>query len=337
MKIDVALLTHNLSDIPTLARAAEEIGFAGMWTAETAHDPFLPLTLAAEHTDSLLLGTAIATSFSRSPAALAYMAWDLARYSQGRFILGLGTQVKTHNERRFGVPWERPAGKLREVILAVRALWDCWQHGTKLNFRGEFFKLTLMTDFFNPGPHNYPDIPIYIAAVNPKMCRLAGELCQGVHVHPLHSPRYLAEVILPNVQHGLTASSRRRQDINLHSTILVIPTDDPRVTEIEADVRRQIAFYASTPNYHSVLALHGWEGIATQLSTLARKKRWLDMPALVTDEMLDVFATRATWAELPAKIRTRYSGGLLNRVSYYLPFTPGQHDTQWQATIAGFS
>lgn len=336
MHIDAALLTHQLGTIPALSTAAEHFGFDGLWTAETAHEPFLPLTLAAEHTSRLSLGTAIATAFTRSPATLAYTAWDLARFSRGRFILGLGTQVKAHNERRFGVAWERPAAKLREVILAIRALWDCWQNGTRLNFRGEFFKLTLMTDFFNPGPHDYPDIPIYIAGVNPRMCQLAGELCDGLHVHPLHSPRYLAEVIWPNVARGLSAANRRREDIALHSTILVIPTDDPHAADIEADVRRQIAFYGSTPSYRAVLALHGWEAIGAELSALAAKKQWAQMPALVTNEMLDAFATRAPWAELPTVIRTRYGGDLLQRVSYYLPFTPGQRDEQWQATIAGF-
>ncbi len=336
MQLDAALLTHQLDNIPALARAAEAAGFAGLWTAETAHEPFLPLTLAAEHTSRLSLGTAIATAFTRSPTTLAHTAWDLARYSRGRFILGLGTQVKAHNERRFGVAWEQPAARLREVILAIRALWDCWQHGAKLNFRGEFFKLTLMTDFFNPGPHYYPDIPIFIAGVNPRMCHLAGELCDGLHVHPLHSPRYLAEAIWPNVERGLTAANRRREDIALHSTILVIPTDDPHAASIEADVRRQIAFYASTPSYRAVLALHGWQATGAELSALAAKKRWSEMPALVTDEMLDAFAARAPWADLPATLRARYSGGLLQRVSYYLPFTPGQRDEQWQATIAGF-
>ena len=336
MKIDTSLLVSNLSDIPALTQSAEELGFDGIWTAETAHDPFLPLALVAEHSQRVTLGTSIALAFPRSPAILAQLAWDLARYSQGRFILGLGTQVKAHNERRLGVTWERPVDKLREVILAMRAFWDCWQNGTKLNFRGEFFKLTLMTPFFNPGPHDYPDVPIYIAGVNPRMCQLAGELCQGFLVHPFHSARYLREQILPNLELGLARSGRQRSDIQLSSTVFVIPTDDDgQSARYEADARQQIAFYASTPSYKKVMDLHGWGEVAEQLGALAVRRRWEEMPNLITAEMLDTFAVRGTWAELPAKLQLKYEG-LLDRVSYYLPFVPGQSDAGWQATIAGF-
>jgi probable F420-dependent oxidoreductase len=337
MKIDVSLLVHDLTSIPTVVHAAERVGFAGIWTAETSHDPFLPLVLAAEHSQKLTLGTAIATSFSRSPAILAYTAWDLARYTHGRFILGLGTQVKAHNERRFGVTWEQPAGKLREVILAIRVFWDCWQNGTKLNFRGEFFKLTLMSPYFDPGPHDYPDIPIYIAAVNPQMCRLAGALAQGLHVHPLHSRRYLAEVILPQMSEGLAENNRRREEMELCSTIFVIPSDDPETARFEAEVRQQIAFYASTPTYRSIMALHGWEETALALSRLAAKKQWARMPELVDDEMLTTFAVKGSWADLPHRIKARYDGRLLDRVSYYIPYVPGERDALWEATVRGFS
>jgi probable F420-dependent oxidoreductase len=175
MKFDASLLVPDLEDIPAVARFADEIGFDGIWTFETAHEPFLPLVLAAEHSRKLTLGTSIAVAFPRSPAILASISWDLARFSKGRFILGLGTQVRGHNERRFGVRWEKPLERMREVILAVRAIWDCWQNRTRLNFQGEFFKLTLMTPFFSPAPHEYHRIPIYIAGVNRRMCQLAGE------------------------------------------------------------------------------------------------------------------------------------------------------------------
>ncbi len=336
MKIDLSLLTYSLSDIPALARHADALGFDGLWTSEAAHDPFLPLALAAEHTRRLSLGTAIALAFPRSPAVLAYTAWDLARFSQGRFILGLGTQVKAHNERRLGVKWEQPVEKLREVILALRAFWDCWQNGTRLNFRGEFFKLTLMSPFFNPGPHDYPDIPIYIAGVNARMCRLAGELCQGLHVHPLHTVRYLQTQIWPNIEAGLSESGRSRTDIQLASTVFVIPTDDPRqAAEVEQQVRRQIAFYASTPTYRPVLALHGWEAIGDRLGALAVRRRWDEMARLIPDDMLAEFAVSGPWAGLPALLRQKY-GDLLDRVSFYLPFIPGEQDENWQAAVAGF-
>jgi probable F420-dependent oxidoreductase len=336
MKIDTSFLTNNLSEIPSLTERAEEMGFDGLWSSEAAHDPFLPLTLAAEHSRRLSLGTGIALAFPRSPAILAYTGWDLARYSQGRFIMGLGTQVKAHNERRLGVRWEQPVAKLREIILAMRAFWDCWQNGTKLNFRGQFFKLTLMSPFFNPGPHDYPDIPIYIAGVNPLMCQLAGELCQGLHVHPFHTVRYLREQILPNIQQGLDKSERQRAEMELSSTVFAIPTDDPaQAARFEADARQQIAFYASTPAYRPVLALHGWDDVGRQLSALAVRRKWDQMPRLITDEMFDVFAIRGSWAELPGKLQKKY-GGLLDRLSYYLPFVPGQNDAGWRATTAGF-
>ena len=189
MKIDAALLVHDLNQMPAVARFADDAGFDGIWTFETSHEPFLPLVLAAEHSSRMSLGTSIAVAFARSPTILAQIAWDLARFSRGRFILELGTQVKGHNERRFGVKWERPVQKMREVILAVRAIWECWQNQTRLNFQGEFFKLTLMTPFFSPEPHEYHRIPIFVAGVNRRMCQLAGELYQGFHAHPLHSAR----------------------------------------------------------------------------------------------------------------------------------------------------
>ncbi|NJN93611.1 MAG: TIGR03617 family F420-dependent LLM class oxidoreductase, partial [Anaerolineales bacterium] len=253
------------------------------------------------------------------------------------FILGLGAQVKAHNERRLGVKWEKPVEKMREVILALRHFWDCWQNGTRLNFRGEFFKLTLMTPFFNPGPHDYPHVPIYLAGVNARMCQLAGELCEGLHVHPLHTVRTLREVTLPNIEHGLALSGRRRSDMELSSSIFVIPTDDPvQAQRCEAETRQQIAFYASTPAYRVVFDVHGWSQTAEQLSALAARGRWAEMPALIGDDILAEFVLRGTWAELPGLVKAKY-GGLLDRVSYYFPFGPGQNDQGWQATLAGFN
>ncbi len=337
MKFDTTLLATDLSELPQLTRRAEAIGFDRIWVSETAHDAFLPLVLVAEHSKQVTLGTGIALAFPRSPAILAYIAWDLARYSQGRFVVGLGTQVKAHNERRLGVKWEQPVAKLREVILAMRAFWECWQNGTKLNFRGEFFKLTLMSPFFNPGPHNYPDIPIYISAVNKNMLQLAGELCQGVHIHPLHTARYIKEYALPQLETGLKKSGRQRAEIELSSTAFVVPTDDAeKAKDYESRARQQIAFYASTPSYRVVMELHGWSDIAEQLGRLAVRGRWTEMPNLVTDEMMDEFVVSGTWAELPARIKAKYSGGLLDRISYYFPFVPGENDAGWQASIAGF-
>src|SRR5688572_18344560 len=231
MKFDAVIPPAGLKDVPAIAKAAEEIGFDALWTQETQHDPFLPCALIAEHTTRLNFGTGIAVSFARSPASLAYIAWDLAAQSGGRFILGLGTQVKAHIERRFGQPWpESVTGKLREQIQVIRAFWDCWQNETKLNYRGEYYKITLMSPFFNPGPLPSlpsPDregdgvIPIYIAGVNTRLAKLAGELCEGFHAHPLHSVRYIREVILPAIEEGAKKEKRKREDVSVSITAFI--------------------------------------------------------------------------------------------------------------------
>src|SRR5512144_2624163 len=214
MKFDATLPPIGLKEVPAIAKAAEEIGFDALWTQETQHDPFLPCALIAEHTTRLNFGTAIAVSFARSPANIAYTAWALAAQSGGRFILGLGTQVKAHIERRFGQPWpESVTGKLREQIEVIRAFWDCWQSGTKLNHRGEYYKITLMSPFFNAGPIEHPNIPIYIAGVNTGLAKLAGELCNGFHVHPLNTAKYLREVMIPAIEQGAQKAGRKREDV----------------------------------------------------------------------------------------------------------------------------
>lgn len=334
MKFDVSLLVHDLSQMPALARFADDLGFDGIWTFETSHEPYLPLVLATEHSERLSLGTSIAVAFPRSPTITAQIAWDLARYSKGRFILGLGTQVKGHNERRFGIKWERPVAKMRDYILAVRAVWDSWQHQTPLNYQGEFYQLTLMTPFFSPAAHEYARIPIFIAGVNRGMCELAGELCEGFHVHPLHTTRYLRERILPNIEIGLAKSGRTRAALELSSSIFVIPTDDAeQAITYEADVRQQLAFYASTPPYRPVFELEGWSDTADELKALAARGQWTAMSLLISDEMLERFATKGSWADLPTLLREKYSG-LLDRVSYYFPLVPGENEMGWRATAA---
>jgi probable F420-dependent oxidoreductase len=320
MKIDTGFgvgSAGDLSSIVDVSKRAETAGFDALWSSETQHDPFLPLALSAEHTSHIQLGTAIAVAFSRSPTVIAQNAWDLQKLSNGRFMLGLGTQVKAHIERRFGMIWDRPTARLREYILAISALWQCWQTGEKLNFRGEFFKLTLMASFFNPGPVVQPHIPIFIAGVNAQLCQLAGELCEGFHVHPFHTPKYLAEFILPNIELGLQKGERSRGDIQLASSVFVIGGDTREERQRNRETaRQQISFYASTPSYHPVFELHGWKSIAEQLSSLAARGRWEEMPALVTDDMLAEFAEEGEWAALPAKLLHRYDG-LLDRIAYH--------------------
>jgi probable F420-dependent oxidoreductase len=343
MNFDAALAPMHLSDVPAVAQAAEELGFDCLWTSETQHNPFLPCALIAEHSKKMHMGTAIAVSFARSPADLAYTAWDLAAQSGGRFILGLGTQVKGHIEKRFGMPWpESPVNKLREQIQVIRTFWDCWQNGTKLSFNGEYYKIRLMSPFFNPGPLSLtPDpspqgrreslIPIYIAGVNTGLARLAGELCDGFHVHPFNSPRYLQEVITPAIEEGLAKADRKRSDISVSVTAFVATTP-----EEENFARAQISFYASTPSYRPVFALHGWEDVAEKLSAHAAKGEWGEMFGLITDEILGTFCLVTDAESLPEKLKERYNG-IADRLTLYTPFVPGEKDELWRSLVQKMS
>lgn len=329
MIIDASLPPAGLKEVPRVAQAADELGFAALWTMETQHDPFLPGALIAEHTRRIHFGTAIAIAFARSPANLAYTAWDLQEASGGRFILGLGTQVKAHIERRYGMPWPAsPVAKLREQIQAVRAFWHCWQTGEPLHVNGEYYRLSLMTPFFNPGPIAHPDIPIYIAGVNTGLAKLAGELCDGFVAHPFHSQRYLAEVILPAIAMGRQKAGRAQTGPFHVSVTAFAAVNEPQ----RAFIRQQIAFYASTPSYRAVMELHGWQDTAEQLSALAARGRWEAMPALITDEMLAVFAVLSEEKDLPAALLERYDG-IAGRLGLYLPFIPGENDHLWRALI----
>ena len=328
MKIDTALPISPLTAVPEYARAAETLGFDTLWTSETQHSPFLPGPLIAEHTHRMRFGTAVAISFARSPATLAYTAWDLSQASGGRFILGLGTQVKAHIERRFGMPWpDSPAGKLREQIQAIRAFWQAWQTGKRLKFRGEYYRLSLMSPFFNPGPIEHPNIPIYIAGVNTGLAQLAGEAADGFQVHPLHSPRYLRDVLLPAINAGTRKSGRRASDVKISVTAFAAASP-----EDENFVRMQIAFYASTPSYRRVFALHAWEEIAKRLSGHAARQEWGEMGSLITPEILATFAVVADSDALGAALKERYRG-LADHLTLYLPFTPGERDAFWKKLL----
>jgi probable F420-dependent oxidoreductase len=338
MKFDAALPPFGLKDVPAIAKAAEAIGFDALWTQETQHDPFLPCALIAEHTTRLNFGTAIAVSFARSPANIAYTAWDLATQSNGRFILGLGTQVKAHIERRFGQPWpESPVKKLREQIQVIRAFWDCWQNGTKLNFRGEYYKVTLMSPFFQPPPLPLGEgwgegvIPIYIAGVNPGLAKLAGELCEGFHVHPFHSVRYLKEVILPSIEDGAHNTGGKRSGVAVSVTAFVATTPE----EMNF-ARAQVSFYASTPSYRPVMELHGWSDVAEKLSAHAAKGEWMEMPMLITDEMLTEFAVVTEDSKLADKLKKRYDG-IADQLTLYTPFVPGERDEWWKKLSGEFN
>ncbi|MGQ0600635.1 MAG: TIGR03617 family F420-dependent LLM class oxidoreductase [Anaerolineales bacterium] len=329
MKLDLAFMSTPLADIPALVRAAESVGVDAVWTSETQRDPFLPLALIAEHTQQLRFGTAVAIAFARSPMTLAHTAWDLAQQSGGRFMLGLGTQVKPHIERRFGMTWpESPVNKLREMVLALRAIWNCWQTGEKLNFRGEYFKLTLMTPFFSPGAIEHPHIPIYIAGVNTGLAKLCGEVCDGFHVHPFHTASYLRDVLRPAIADG-AAKAGRTAPVSIAASLFVITSAAEREY-----ARQQLSFYASTPSYRPVLDHHGWGAVGGQLSSLAARGGWAEMPALITDEMLHEFAVTAlSFEELAAPLTARYAG-LIDRVTLYRPCNPGAEDAAWRQLAA---
>ena len=337
MKLDVGMLTHDLKTLPDYARKVEAMGYDCLWSSETQHDPYLPLGVAATVTSRIKLGTNIATVFSRSPMITAHIAWDLQKASGGRFTLGLGTQVKAHNERRFSVKFESPAPKMAEAIRAIRAIWTTWQTGAKLDFKGRFYTFDVMTPFFNPGPIEHPQIPIFIAAVNPLMCGVAGELCDGLHVHPFNSPKYLREVVHPAVDEGLRKSGRARKDFTYATSSFVVVGDTEKERAEQAlMVKQQIAFYGSTRTYQPVLAAHGWEDVAPKLHKKSVEGDWAGMADLITDEMLDAYAVTATYDKLRDALVARYDG-LLDRTALYQPYQPSLDDPRLPAAIRAFN
>jgi probable F420-dependent oxidoreductase len=335
VKLDAGLGTEGkyLKGMDTTARAAEDLGFDGLWTSETKHDAFLPLAIAAGGTQRMDLGTSVAIAFSRSPMETAQTAWDLQDLSDGRFILGLGTQVKAHVTRRFSMPWDKPAARLREYILALRAIWESFQSEGPLDFEGEFYTHTLMSPFFNPGPIEHPEIPVFIAGVNTRLAHLAGELCDGFHVHPFHSPEYVRRTVKPAIAEGAAQANRDPDQVELATSVFVITAEtEEEASEQRESVRSQLSFYASTPTYRTVLEAHGWQEVGERLGRLAREKNWAEMPALITDEMLDAFAVEAAPDEIGPALKQRYDG-LIDRVALYLPFVPGEKDRFWRAVV----
>jgi probable F420-dependent oxidoreductase len=329
MRIDTQFPSMNLERVPSFTQEVERLGFDGVWTSETTRDPFLPCALLAVHSKRVQFGTAIAVSFARSPADIAYTAWDLSAASGGRFILGLGTQVKAHITRRFGMTWpDSPVAKLREQLGAIRAFWRAWQDGKKLDFQGKYYQLNLMTPFFNPGPIDHPDIPIFIAGVNTGLAKLAGETADGFHVHPFHTPAYLRNVLLPAIENGAEKEGRSLEDVEISVTVFTAQSP-----EEERFAREQIAFYASTPSYRRVMAYHGWEGAAEQLSQLASRGAWKKMSGEITDEMLDAFVTTDAFQSLGRALVKRYQG-IADRITLYRPFQPGVEEGFWNQVIA---
>lgn len=335
MKLDCALAMDALQEVPAVARAAEETGFAGLWANDTKHNPFITLALAALHTRRLELGTGVAVAFARSPMVAAQTAWDLARLSGGRFILGLGTQVKAHIERRFGMPWEPPVPKLREYIQVLRAVWRSWQEGVPLRVEGSYYRISLMGPFFDPGPNPHPQIPIFIAGVGRLLCQLAGEVGDGFVVHPLHSVRYLREVVLPGIASGLARSGRSPGDVRLYAPVFLAPGEtSEEVAAAVARARERMAFYGSTPSYRPLLDVLGYGDVADRLAQLVREGRMRELGGQLPDAVVDAVVVRGSYEEIGHALRGRYEG-LVDRVASYWPFTP-DGGPGWQRLVAAF-
>lgn len=298
------------------SRELEALGFDSLSAPEAGHDPFLPLMVAAEHTRRVRLGTNVAIAFPRSPMVTAQLAWDLNHYSQGRFQLGLGTQVKAHNERRYATPWSGPpVPRLREYLQCLRAIFDSFQHPEKPTwFEGQTYRFSLLPRFFSPGPAAHPFIPLYCAAVNPPMAMLAGELCEGLRLHPIATFRYTREVLVPAIAAGAARTGRDVRTFDLvGAPFIALGRDDAELERAREALRQQIAFYASTPAYRPVLAHHGWAEIGRELHQLSRAARWADMSRLISDPMLEQWAIVARYEQLADTVRQR-TAGLYNTI-----------------------
>ncbi|MBO0739778.1 MAG: TIGR03617 family F420-dependent LLM class oxidoreductase, partial [Alphaproteobacteria bacterium] len=296
MRVFTMLPMTNWRDAAPCAAAAETAGFDAVMTVELGHDVFAPLAFAALATERIALTPSIVVAFPRSPTVIAHQSWDLQANSNGRFVLGLGSQVKGHNERRFGIPWSAPAPRLRDYVRALRAIWRCWETGGKLDYQGEHYRLTLMTPDFSPEPTGLPMVPVTIAAVGEAMLRAAGEVCDGVRLHPLCSRRYLEAVALPRIEEGLRRSGRRRENFDVFGGgFLVTGPDAQAVVDGMERVRRRVAFYGATRTYTPVLALHGLEELGLRLHAMSVANRWNEMPAEISDEVVRNFAVCGTY------------------------------------------
>jgi probable F420-dependent oxidoreductase len=328
-----AAASRDIRAVADDARRAEALGYDGILTEETKDDPFIVMALAAQATSRVSLATAVAIAFPRSPTVTALSAWTLQQLSGGRFVLGLGSQVKGHIERRYGMHWSPPGPWLREYVQALRAIWDSWQNGTKLDFQGEHYKLSLMVPLFAPPPIEHPQIPVELAAVNPYMCQMAGEVADGIRAHPIATPRYIAEVMLPAARRGAAKAGRDLAGFTMAVMPLVATAPDRAgLAERIRDVRARIAFYASTPAYVAAFEYEGYGEVARDLQTYSRAQRWEEMPALVDDEMLNRYAVIGTHDEIAAMLRARY-GQLATALEFAIPLSEPRDESTLRTLI----
>ncbi len=336
IKIDTQLGSLYPDLAAGMAKRAEAMGFDAVWSFEAGHDPFLPLVAAAMATERVHIGTNIAVAFGRSPFATAQAAWDLQRASNGRFHLGLGTQVRAHVERRYDMPFEHPAARLTDYIRCLRAIFDNFQNGTKPDYQGPFYKFILTNPAFNPGPIEHPHIPIYVAGVNPRMCRVAGEVADGFHVHPMHSTAYLTDVVRPAIDEGAKMAGRSVDDLDLHASVFaVLGETEAERSASERQIREQIAFYASTPSYRALLRHHGFEDLGKKLSGVMRTGEMEKMPSMVPDELMAEVSISADFSGLGAALKKRYSG-LVQRIATYYPIPDDDPVEKWAEVVKGF-
>jgi probable F420-dependent oxidoreductase len=319
VKLDRRIGAELLRDVPKDAIALRSEGYDGLWTAETKHDPFFPLILAAEHTDAEI-GTAIAVAFARNPMIIAQLGWDVQAFSEGRFILGLGSQVKPHITRRFSMEWSKPLARMEEFVLAVRAIWSAWENGTRLKFEGEFYTHNLMSPYFDPGANPYGNPKIMLAAVGAKMAEVSGRVSDGLVGHVFQTPKYIHEVLLPAVERGLAAAGKQRSDFQMKLPVFVVTGRDDAERAVAVDsMRKEISFYASTPAYRPVLECHGLGDLQEELANLSRAGEWDAMAGKITDEILETFAVIADPLDVIATVRKRY-GDVIDRLGFHIPY-----------------
>jgi probable F420-dependent oxidoreductase len=321
MKVDGGLRTNaGLSGIREAAMAEEAAGYDGVWVPETNHDPFVPLTLIADATSTVDVGTNIAVAFARNPMDLAYSGNDLQLLSEGRFILGLGSQIKPHITKRFSMDWSHPAARMRELISAIKAIWHAWGSESKLDFRGDFYTHTLMTPFFDPGPNPFGRPKIMLAGVGELMTEVAGEVADGFLCHGFTTERYLREVTLPAIERGLAKSGRTLDDFQISGPAFIVTgNSEEELSQAAQGTRQQIAFYGSTPAYRGVLEVHGWGDLQTELNGLSKQGKWVEMGELIDDEVLNAFAVVGEPEQVPAELKARY-GDVVDRISFYAPY-----------------
>jgi len=326
-------LGFDAENIAVRARDVEEQGYDGAWSTETGHDPLLILAAAAPATERLELGTGIVVAFGRSPMITATMANDVQLLSKGRLMLGLGSQIKPHIEKRYSMPWSHPAARMREYILALHAIWASWNDGTKLDFRGDFYTHTLMTPFFSPGVNPYGPPKVFLAAVGELMTEVAGEVADGMLVHGFTTEQYLREKTMPALERGMARGGRSRESFQVSYPGFVVTGNEAEREAAAMMVKGQIAFYGSTPAYRPVLDLHGWGDLQPELNGLSKRGEWAQMAALISDEVLDAFAVTAEPGDVAGRVRERF-GDLIDRFSFYAPYH--LEPETWSEVLAGF-